>query len=41
MIIDGNEFNVLGRENVKAIIKPGSNYAIKNPTKENQFLGMA
>merc|ERR1712037_262020 len=38
MIIDGNEFNVLGRKSEKAIIKPGSSYAIKNLTKENQFL---
>lgn len=38
MIIDGNEFNILGRENDRAVVKPGSEYAIKNPTDGNQIL---
>jgi hypothetical protein len=41
MIIDGNEFNILGRENDRAVVKPGSEYAIKNPTDGNQILAMA
>jgi len=41
IIIDGDEFRILGHLNDKVNVEPGSEYAIKNPRDETQIIGMA
>jgi len=38
IIIDGDEFRILGHLNDKVNVEPGSEYAIKNPRDETQII---